>query len=232
MPDWSFVLAEGVFRFMKNALLEGIYADSPSITILIHGLGGRKEEWLESDGYTKGGHIIEALSKAGLSWLACDLYGHGSWTAEEQGFDPENIPDKLWDSFMERSIAHAAETLRSRISGGTMRHVNMITYSAGCLVGAKLLETELPLPFDTVHMASPVPQKAYDDEYSLHNNLAGFRGLRYFQYSGQLDQESDPEESGWFFRQVQAREKRLHWYQSEHSLPREWTSDALRNTGI
>jgi pimeloyl-ACP methyl ester carboxylesterase len=50
------------------------------VVLAMHGLTGRKDEWIEVDGYSKGGNVSLALLSRGYAVLAIDLPLHGERT--------------------------------------------------------------------------------------------------------------------------------------------------------
>ncbi|MFW6365260.1 MAG: alpha/beta fold hydrolase [Spirochaetota bacterium] len=200
---------------------------SHSLAVLIHGIGGHKEDWLETDGYTKGGNLTKALEEDGVSWIACDLYGHGENAAREDGFDSNNISDELWPRF----ISQSADCILTHLSALCQEHrfssLSVITYSAGCQVGMTLLRRILPIPVESVLMAALTPERNYDDEYSLHNNLDALSGKNVCFFSGSHDSIVPVGDVRWVYDRLQNEKKALYIYETDHSLPVEWTKDAM-----
>jgi predicted esterase len=206
-----------------------IYPGTTTLNLLIHGQGSSRGEWLEKDGYTKGGNLTEILCRDQISWAAADMYGHGEWSADEPDFDPENVDDETWEKLVGLTLANLMDILTGLIRSHRFASMNIITYSAGSVLGARLLAEKLPLPVGRILMAAPTPQRDFDDGYSLHNNLSIFEGRKVFLYAGTSDDEVSIDETRWLFGQIPGDGKTLREYDGGHSLPLAWVTDALKD---
>lgn len=52
--------------------------------VLIHGLSSSKDEW-----FTNHKELIDFYKKNSVPFIALDLYGHGSYAADEKDFNTE-----------------------------------------------------------------------------------------------------------------------------------------------
>lgn len=207
-----------------------LFDGSATLTLLVHGLGGAAQDWRERDGYTHGGNLTDALSTARQSWIACDLYGHGTWTADEPDFDPYDIDDDTWDAFVERSCGALAAAVDRALAAAPGAAVRIVTYSAGCLMAARLLRQQPSLAPAVVVLAAVTPERAEDDEYSLHHNLEPLsRGSLALLY-GERDEQTPAEDVQWLASQM-TTQPRLLAYDSGHSLPARWVEDAIAVLG-
>jgi len=196
---------------------------SNDLVVLFHGLGACKEDWITPGGFTSGGDLTALLDEACIPWMAADFYGHGDWQAVESGFDPENISDEIWDSFISRSVEAVYEILQRKIAENPALSLQLVSYSAGCIVLASFLAKYPDLPVCASHLASPVPQESMDDEYSMHNNCDAFSGQKLFWHCGGDDDENEAGEIERVFNRIETEAKKLYWYDCGHSLPQEWT---------
>ena len=203
--------------------------DSRDLVVLIHGLEASKSDWITPGGFTSGGNLTALLDEAGIPWIAADLYGHGEWQAVESDFDPTDITDELWDSFVSRSVATLYEMLISRLEKSPRHSLQLVSYSVGCVILTALLAAYPDLPVSAVHMAAPVPQEAMDDEYSLHNNAELFRKRKLYWHCGENDEENDEGEIDRVFALIPVADKTIHRYNAGHSLPVDWTKTAFRD---
>jgi pimeloyl-ACP methyl ester carboxylesterase len=197
---------------------------SAPLTILIHGLESSKLEWFEMNGYTKGGAIVEGLKSRNQNFLAIDLYGHGEWVATEPNFDKSDISDELWDSFIANSVNEIANLTNRLCEKFGYQEITLTSYSAGALISVKLVDL-LSLPVTGFHFAAPTPEREFDDEYALHNNLQSLIKAKVHIYYGESDLEAKAEDVEWFYDKIEAKSKRIIRYSSGHSLPLEWTND-------
>ena len=202
---------------------------SHDLVVLIHGLEASKSDWITPGGFTSGGDLTALLDEAGVPWIAADLYGHGEWQAVESDFDPADISNELWASFVSRSVETLYEMLISRLEKSPRPSLQLVSYSVGCVILTALLAAYPDLPVSAVHMAAPVPQEAMDDEYSLHTNAELFRKKKLYWHCGKNDEENDEGEVDRVFALIPATDKKLHRYDAGHSLPADWTKAAFRD---
>lgn len=200
---------------------------STTLTVLIHGFEGRKEDWLDAAGFSKGGALTQRLDELGRSWIACDLYGHGDWETNDPEFRAEHISDELFPRFLDRSADAIREAVELAVAEGGAQQLEVVTYSAGCHVAVRLLQATLPSPVTTLGLAVPTPDREHDDEYSLHNHLAVFEGRTVGLFVGRDDDEIAFDESVWFFDQLPGSAKRRWDYDSGHALPVDWVDDVV-----
>lgn len=198
-----------------------------SLVVLIHGLGACGRTWSEDEDYTKGAHLTRRLTQLGIPWVAPDLYGHGEWRAEEPEFDPNHIPDSLWQKFVDCSVKRLGETVKRESLRTGSRSITLLSYSVGCVILAKLAQEDLGLPVLDIAMAVPVPFREMDDEYSLHNNQGAFSGRSCYVYAGETDEEVALSELRWWHEQLEAQKKVLRVYSSGHALPVAWVNDVF-----
>ena len=195
---------------------------SDELFVLIHGQQSSKREWLDPVGYTKGGQLTNGLMDRGISFLAFDLYGHGDYKSVD--YDKEYLDDDEYEDFINTSVKTIGEEIVEIKKGNGYRRISLVTYSTGSVIGLRV--QELYNVFDHVYLCAPVPQKEYDDEYSLHNNLSHVN-QRVVIFCGKQDDEVPLAETTWFYETVSTEDKKIFTYESGHSLPEEWVSDFL-----
>lgn len=207
--------------------LEKHFDNTAVLTILIHGTEGSRNDWLEIDGYTKGGNLTEKLNSCGFSWLACDLYGHGDYKADEPEFDPAYVSDELWPKFIDQSVESVKICLATALEKRDYKQLHIVTYSGGSQIALKLLQQGLVLPVTKLVMAVPSPEKEYDDEYSFHNHLDLFAHKEIKFFWGRLDDGISLEEAIWFYDRIPGESKSKSIYESGHDLPLKWVGEAV-----
>lgn len=207
-------------------------APSAQLFVLIHGLGGSRQSWLEDESYTHGARLTRELAQRGIAWIATDLYGHGAWPAEEVDFDTRHIPDACWPSFVARSVSRLCELTRQAVAQGAYTRLTLLSYSAGSTILAKLAQEALGCPVETLVLAAPVPDRDMDDTYSLHNNPAAFAGRRCLVYGGKADEEVPAAELCDWFEGLDAGQKSLRLYAAGHALPAAWVEDLMNDLGL
>jgi alpha-beta hydrolase superfamily lysophospholipase len=207
-------------------------APSTHLFVLIHGLGGSRQSWLEDEAYTHGARLTRELTRRGIAWIAADLYGHGDWHADEADFDTSHIPDACWPSFVARSVNRLCELTRQAVAQGAYTQLTLLSYSAGSTILAKLAQEALGCPVKTLVLASPIPDRDMDDTYSLHNNPAAFAGRRCLVYGGEADEDVPLAELRDWFEGLDAGQKCLRLYAAGHALPAAWVDDLISNLGL
>jgi len=63
--------------------------------IALHGFSSHKEEWLELDGYTKGGNLVKALADMGYAVVAVDINYDDLMVNGREGFFNRTVPFKM-----------------------------------------------------------------------------------------------------------------------------------------
>jgi len=224
------VLLAGLgYSFPMKYLESKQTSGSRDLVVFIHGLEASKTDWITPGGFTSGGNLTALLDEAGIPWAAADLYGHGDWHAVESEFDPSDISDELWDSFVSRSVEALNEMVlsyREKIPGCTLQ---LVSYSVGCVILTSYLAACPGVPVSAVHLASPVPQESMDDEYSLHNNAGLFKNRKLYWHCGNHDEENGEGEIDRVFALIPSENKTLYRYDSGHALPVSWTRTAFRD---
>lgn len=175
----------------------------------------------------KSGNFTKELEALKMSYIAFDTYGHGDYIADEEDFDNTHMSDDLWPKYISESVKFLQETVTTFVLEHKIEVLNFITYSTGCLVGVKSIATLKNIPIKHVVMCVPTPQKEYDDTYSLHNNMSQLEESEVHICYGLEDDEVPPEESQWFYDQLQVKAKTCHTYTSSHALPVEWVKDMI-----
>ena len=197
------------------------------LTVLIHGLEGSRNDWFDRNGYTKGGYFTDELNAMGYPFVAYDLYGHGDWKADEPDFDPSNIDDDTYPKFVYRSAERISELIRREVCDNGYGGINFVTYSAGCVPGVKILERLKNIDIGQIIMCVPSPERDYDDEFSMHNNLEVFRDRNVSIFMGMNDEYIPSEDTEFFFRLLCCRYKALYRYKSGHALPLAWVEAGI-----
>lgn len=185
----------------------------------IHYQEGSKEIWLDEESCSP---ILEFAIENNVPFFAADLYGHGNWKSSDSSFNPEYLNDEQWELFISKSVTGFKEVVDDFIKNDS---INFIAYSTGCLIAVKLMAEGINT--SSLIMASPVPAKSYDDEYSLHNNLETLKDKKVLVLTGINDNEVETGEVDWYFDQIKSSLKELVTYNSGHELPKEWTEKSV-----
>ncbi|MBN2435541.1 MAG: hypothetical protein JXK07_09790 [Spirochaetes bacterium] len=212
-------------------VIEKHFDSSKDLILLLHGQEASSNDWIINGGFINGAGLTDGLTDSQFSWIAPDLYGHGSFKAEENDFDPADISDELWPVFLKRSADTICNLAEETVKKYGYQSLTVVSYSASCHVAVRIIKHKLSVPIKRVFMAAPCPEREYDDEYSLHNNLDCFNNRKCCFFAGTRDEEVPIDDVRWFFSHIESDDKELLLYDSGHSLPEKWTSDALIQLG-
>lgn len=186
----------------------------------IHYQEGRKEIWLEEENYSS---ILNYAIENRIPFYAVDLYGHGEWKSDDENFNPEYLDDDQWDLFVKSSVDGIKETITSVAKD---KEIIFISNSTGCLIATKVMASNVYT--SGLIMASPVPAKSYDDEYSLHNNTDALKNKKILILSGKKDEEVEEGEVLWYYNLIESDKKEIELFESGHELPKEWINRSIK----
>lgn len=193
---------------------------SQNVIFAIHYQEGSKEIWLEEESFSS---ILNFAIINEIPFYAIDLYGHGAWKSEDSNFNPEYLDDDQWEKFVRLSVTGINEVILKLLNN---KSINIVSSSTGCLMAVKTIAKGINL--NTLIMASPVPAKSYDDEYSLHNNIESLKDCKLLVLTGENDEEVEAGEVKWYFDQIESNQKEIVIYNSGHELPKEWSDKAIQ----
>lgn len=185
----------------------------------IHYQEGSKEIWLDEESFFP---ILAFAIENQIPFYAIDLYGHGDWKSDDSSFNPEYLDDDQWEKFVSASVTGIKEVIFKVASN---KSINIVSSSTGCLMAVKTIATGINL--NTLAMASPVPTKSYNDEYSLHNNIESLKDCKLLVLTGTNDEEVEAGEVKWYFDQIESNQKEIITYNSGHELPKEWADKTI-----
>jgi pimeloyl-ACP methyl ester carboxylesterase len=184
-----------------------------------HGYTSSKAEWLEVDGYTKGGNLVQALADQGFAVVALDLDSHGENIPAGQAIDYDELMNSGWEEFFSRTV----ENIQAVIAA-VMQHdhfnrnrCGFLSYSLGGLFGFWLANRGAA--FKTVVLCVPPTWRTDTDPYAPANNLDHLAGQSMLYIAAEQDEHSSFEDAQWLFAQLPAADKRFLSYPSGHSLP-------------
>jgi esterase/lipase len=182
--------------------------------IALHGYTSHKEEWLELDGYTKGGNLVKALADQGYAVVAVDI-------------DYDEMMDIGRGGFFKCTVENI-ETLISAIVKSNQfddGRLGFLSYSLGGLFGFWLANRIAP--FKTMVMCVPPVGREDNDQYAPYNNLANLTHQSLLYIAAEQDEEIPFQDSQWLFAQLPMTDKHFLSYPSNHSLPLDYVPEAL-----
>jgi len=194
--------------------------------IAVHGFTSSKEEWVELDGYTKGGNVVCDLLKGGYAVMALDMYQHGENRDGELDVTYDELMNEHWEVFFEETMKDICSAIDYVDLSDALdcERVGMLTYSVSGVFAFKLANSTEKIKVVTT-CVSPV-FKEDDDEYAPYNNLENVAAVPFLMISASHDEEIDFSEAQWLFSQFpeEMEHKRFVSYESGHSLPVEYVS--------
>ncbi len=186
--------------------------------VSLHYMTGSKEVWLNDEH----AQLLAYAIANSIPFFAFDLYGHGEWESDDPDFNTEDIDGEQWETFVADSTQGIAECITQLCAQHQIdaEALDFVGYSVGNLIGVKLIAAGIAAR--SFAMGSPVPWRAYDDAYALHNNLEALVDLPLLVLTGKSDEEVEEGEVAWFFERVESDKKELLVFDSGHSLPKVW----------
>jgi dienelactone hydrolase len=222
------------FRSFHDGRVPGILAVPPEgegpfpVVLLLHGLTGTKENWLESD-FTHGGEVSSALLERGYAVVALDAQYHGQRAAYNDFVNPgEMVFERGWGMRYANLIAQTVVDYRRVIDYLASREdidperVGVLGYSMGGHMSFILGAVE---PRIRAVVACVVP------------SMAG-SPIRAAQFARDLgsgpllllmarkDRFYTAEEAQALFDAVPGNSKEIRLFDSGHSLPAEYVTEA------
>jgi dienelactone hydrolase len=231
----STVYEKFVFDSFHDGLVPGLLAvpeegEGPyPVVLLLHGLTGNKSQWLR-DEFTHGGEISAGLLAAGYAVLALDAQYHGERAVYNDFLDPgEMIFQRRWGmryaDMMTQTVVdyrRAIDFLATRDDIDTDR-VGILGYSMGGHMTFILGAVE---PRVKAVVACVVPATAGMPMAAIQ--FARDLGAQpLLMLMGRQDQFYTVEQAQALFDRVPGAAKTLHFFDSGHSLPESYTSEAV-----
>lgn len=223
------------FDSFHNGLVPGLLAvpekgEGPyPVVLLLHGLTGSKSHWL-ADEFTHGGQVSAGLLASGYAVLALDAQYHGERAVYNDFLNPgEMIFQRHWAmryaNMMTQTVVdyrRAIDYLATRDDIDTDR-VGILGYSMGghmtFILGA--VEPRVKAVVACVVPATPgMPMAAMQFARDL-----GAHPL--LMMMGRQDQFYTVEQAQALFDGIPGEAKTLRFYDSGHSLPEDYTTEAV-----
>lgn len=203
--------------------------------IALHGLTGSKYDWLEFNGYTKGGDLTQKLLDRGFAVLAFDAALHGErfleiepeyWHESEEWRDTQM--GYVYTDFIEyyQSVVDdtkaALNYLESRNEIDTSR-LGIMGYSLGGYLAFAAANADkrirtcaafaLIINPDSLQISAP------------QSNISNLADVPVFIAEGEHDPAYNKDGVEWFYNSLPGEHKKLVVYDGGHSLPAEYTDD-------
>lgn len=196
------------------------------IVIALHGSTSSKHEWLEVDGYTKGGKLAQRLLQHGVAVVAFDWAYHGEHYLSSENVDKEEMMDNNWDDFFEKSMVafDAVFKYTSENPRFDKNRLGIMSYSMGGIF-AFYAANRNPQVKVMANMVLP-NRRHLDDEYAPYKNQSNLKNVAVLMVSATKDEYIQISDSKWLFGQLQMPTKKMLSYDSGHSLPIDYVEPA------
>ena len=182
--------------------------------IALHGFSSHKEEWLELDGYTKGGNLVKALADMGYAVVAVDI-----------NYDDLMVNGR--EGFFNRTVENVETVISALVKSDQFDEgrLGFLSYSLGGLFGFWLANRNVP--FKMVVMYVPPVYREEDDQYAPYNNLSNLAHQSVLFIAAEKDEETPFQDSQWLYAQLPMTDKYFLSYPSNHSLPLDYVPEAV-----
>lgn len=200
--------------------------------ILMHGIGGSKEDWWNDDSFPSGGHLTRRLLATGIAVLTLDTEHHGERAANNDFESPEVfVLERGWLQRARNMIVDSVVEHRRAIDYlGTRRDIDgsrigVVGYSMGAMMALQLTGVD-----DRVHACiSAVAPILKEDNSALavHNFAPFIESTPVLMLIGIEDRRNyTPEEARAVLDLIPRADRTLREFESGHRLPIEWTTNA------
>jgi pimeloyl-ACP methyl ester carboxylesterase len=195
--------------------------------IALHGYTSSKAEWLEVNGYTKGGNLVRALADRGFAVVALDMDQHGDNLPADRSVDYDDLMNNGWEEFFSRTV----DNLQAVIAAVTQdthfdrERCGFLSYSLGGLFGYWLANRGAP--FKTMALCVPPAWREDSDPYAPASNLDHLTDQSVLYIAAEHDEHCPIEDARWLYAQLSVSDKRFLSYPSGHSLPLDYVPAAV-----
>ena len=196
-----------------------------SCVIIIHGFTGKKEEWLEYNGYYSGGSLLSGLLNENIAVLLMDLPYHGERSNYNIRYgDLLRIMEKNPDMFYKKTVSDIREVVNYLETREDINSecIGLLGYSMGGLITYLAINDE-PRIKTAVSCVSPVLRHEKDDPNAPYNNINNFADKNVLMLMARNDINYSVEDAEWLYSLLPAKNKDLELYDSGHKLPAKYT---------
>ncbi len=210
------------------------------LVLLLHGLGGSKEDWWINEDYISGGEMSEALLNEGMAVLTLDAALHGERIWQNDYESPGVMVFQRGEFFRFRDVMvqTVQEYRRALDYASSLPNIDpdrfaVQGYSMGGMMTYLLSAVEPRLKTAVACVAPPLadPRVAGASPFYM---APGIR-IPFKAISGENDPFYSQEEGQLLFDQVTSSRKDITWYDCDHRLPveyvdvaKEWLADHLK----
>lgn len=140
--------------------------DIKKVFICFHGYQSSKEEWLEFDGYTKGGNLLSKLLNIGYGFIIFDAYKHGQNKLADEyiNYDEALDNDDFYIAFFEKTLEYSDRIYDYIKNTKILKDLPLaiLTYSMGGTVATSFMNQHNDI--EQVVQMVPSTYKGYEEE--------------------------------------------------------------------
>lgn len=200
--------------------------------ILLHGIGSSKESWFKPDNFSSGGNLTQQLLEAKYAVLALDAEYHGERLANNDFESPEVFTfEKGWfsrtrDMVVQSVIENmrAIDYLATRSDIDTAR-IGAIGFSMGGMMTFNLAALDNRVKV-VVASVTPILKEPFSP-LAVQNFAPYINGKPFLMLMGKKDVRNySIVEAQQLHDLIDSPSKKLHFFDSGHQLPVDWTKQA------
>lgn len=190
--------------------------------ICFHGYESSLQEWLDIDGYTKGGNLLKELVNNGCGFLLFDAYKHGTNVASDEVIDYDSAldEDEFYFPYVEKTV-NCSEVIYNYIKMNpdfAEIPVSTMSYSFGSLMATSFMNQHPTI--NTAVQMVPVTFRGEEEEpYAPTTEMGNIANVPFLFIFATEDEESSHDDYLWFYNEVKLDNKQQLSFKSGHSLP-------------
>jgi dienelactone hydrolase len=194
----------------------------------LHGYTDRKEAWLETNGYSKGGSVTRKLIDHGYIVLAIDLPYHGARLPDARVPEQGKLVLDNWSQFFNAALSDIGKSIDYlvKIKGVARDKIGLVGYSLGGMISYSIANTDSRIRALATCVAPPDRGKPYPG--APHENIANLENTPVLVIAATQDHNYVIEDAQWFYEILPSKNKDFVIYESTHSLPAEYSTQVER----
>jgi len=222
------VLKAGDRSFSATRLMPKNVCDLHTIILCFHGFSSCKNEWIEVDGYTKGGNLITELVNEGYGFIAFDNEWHGEHCIEGMDLEKTLDDDDKFNEYSTQTLSFVKAILDHIDSNELLKEKKMATmsYSMGNVCSTLLMNQTPRFKF----AISMVPEtfEGDDVEFAPYNNMENLKHIDWLFVLATKDEYVEYSSYKWFMDKIALEQKQSFVYESGHALPLEYVENVSK----
>lgn len=200
--------------------------------ILIHGIGGSKEDWWSEDSFHSGAALTKRLLNAGVAILTLDVEYHGERSANNDFESPEVfVFERGWLQRARNMIVDSVVDHRQAIDYLSTRpeiddsRIGVVGYSMGGIMAFQLTAVDARISA-CISCVAPILKEEYS-ALAVYNFAPFIESTPVLMMIGREDRRNYTlEDAQAVLDLIPGTDRTLRVYESGHKLPIEWTTRA------